>query len=329
MEKSSIRTLTVLGLIVTGAGVIAPILWDRYKSTESLQLHELGEAALLEGSTEIKKLKVLYDNKPIAKLTRFDFAFVNAGRTPFLAADIIDPPKLHFRWSEVLDVHVSSTEPEGIELKPTVDKQKSVVRLPFVLLNPSDVVRFSVIAAETDVPESVEMLRATYAVSGRKPRDYSITARITGLPRIEIVDKRTSLDRQPLEGWFYILGGFTLLLIAISISGMNDIRHAHLIANAAKTGLLAVPINANKVEIEAAIKTTLREMRWLQGYKAALLKLAAIPPSNGLDAAQRTAVLQDIQSAAEEVLKTKPILWVFGVLASIGFMYIVYTLLRL
>jgi hypothetical protein len=202
MKTDKTGYVTILAISIAVIGVIAPILWDKYKSTSALELQCLSKISIDQSSQPFEKLQFFYDGKQINCISKIDFALINVGRTPIQHSHLVQPINLVFPpFVDLLEVKVEEKCPNNIDFSHNIDTMKESVSLDFSLLNPSDFVRFSVI------------------VAGKMPV-FSAQARIVNVKSIKVVDRTAIIsNRSPFYSWVFWLVGigtaFTLLLIMI------------------------------------------------------------------------------------------------------------------
>lgn len=199
--KKALFTITtvVLGVI----GIIAPIIWDQYKTRTGLELQLLAKTVILNKEAALEKLEIRYDNKPIQNISQISFALVNTGKKPILAKDLITPPTLIFQeGAEILDAIIEHGSPKNLEATFTINNQKRTIEIRFPLLNPSDVVKFNVI------------------VGGRMPA-FEANARIYDIKDLSILDRTKELDKQPRRrSWtVYTVSVFTTFCLLLLLGG--------------------------------------------------------------------------------------------------------------
>ncbi|MFX0197947.1 MAG: hypothetical protein ACFFCW_17645 [Candidatus Hodarchaeota archaeon] len=201
METKRFSFSIVLSLLIAVVGIIAPMAWEKYRTKSSLELQHLSTTTLLEKSPAIAKLKIFYDNKEIDSLSKIRFALVNNGRKPIMEKDLISPPTIIFsKGANLLELKTERLIPENIEFRPELNSSARSAILSFPLLNPSDVIEFSILLA------------------GRLP-NYKAEARIAGIAKLKIIDRAKELGKQPKRiSWtVYPVGFFTLFCILLIV----------------------------------------------------------------------------------------------------------------
>lgn len=83
------KTTTLLAILVAILGVVVPIIWVRYNTTSSLELHYVSNTTIVAKSQELEKLAVFYDGMELEQLSKADFILINSGRTPITKSDVI------------------------------------------------------------------------------------------------------------------------------------------------------------------------------------------------------------------------------------------------
>lgn len=192
----------VIGVVA----ILTPILWDKHKSRASLELQHLATSTIVEKSPSLKKLRVLYENVPVERLTFRRFALTNTGSRPILESDVRSPVTIKFpNTVQILEARVETATPENLSCAMNVDTSAVSVSIPFDLMNAGDRIEFSVLLAGPAC-------------------GYSADARIVGVRWLGNVDREPELKqaRRKFGGWFYATSAFTLVS-ALGVIGVGGL----------------------------------------------------------------------------------------------------------
>jgi len=206
--KGKFGLATFLALIIALLGIVTPIIWDHYKTRTNLELQHLASTTLVEDSPSLSKLQIFYDGKPIKAISKITFSLVNVGRKPIIKADIISPPTISFpEGVTLLDFQVDRLVPPNLKIHHDLDPSNRTLCLNFPLLNPEDLVQFSVL------------------LGGPIPK-YQAGARIANLKELIVVDRAGELQkkRSGIPWTVYPVGFFTLIFAAVSVSLIGDAK---------------------------------------------------------------------------------------------------------
>jgi hypothetical protein len=84
-----------VGVVVSVVGIIAPILWHRYRVSSALELRCVSFETLAQRSEQLENLTITYNGENLSQISKADFVLINSGRTPILEKDVVSPPRLH------------------------------------------------------------------------------------------------------------------------------------------------------------------------------------------------------------------------------------------
>jgi len=218
--------ITILSIVIAVIGIIAPILWDNYKTKTGIELQLLAKTTIVEKDTELEKLQIYYENKPIANVSKMTFSIINIGSRPIIEKDLITPPTLLFPDGvDLLDVKIDNVIPKNLITTHVLNKEKRAVELRFPLLNPADLIKFSII------------------ISGN-PSSFEAHARIYDIKGLTILDRTKELDKQAKRRpWtLYPVSIFTSLSISLVIfAAIPDWRARFRIRNYFKQNSYLIP----------------------------------------------------------------------------------------
>lgn len=134
---------SVISIIIALIGIIAPIGYNYYKEQNNLELNVLSEISLLKDDPIFDDLNILYKNKNIKDLYKYQMLIINSGNIPIDKKDIKIYPKLIFNnTAEILNVTISKLSPSNIMLNKVIKRNE--VSFEFELLNPGDYIKFNI-----------------------------------------------------------------------------------------------------------------------------------------------------------------------------------------
>lgn len=300
----------LLGLIIAIVGIITPMVWDKYRTTASLELQHLSTTTLLEKSPAIAKLKVFYDKNEIDSLSKIRFALVNTGKKPILKKDLISPPTLTFsKEANLLEFQTERLSPENLEFHPEMNRSAQTVSLSFPLLNPSDVIEFSIL------------------LGGHLP-DYKMEARIAGIKKLKIIDRAKELEKQPKRiSWtVYLVGVLTFFMIIMIVSSSipESIRETKTIRRYLSPGA-ELPKCRNKSDYLQFIRKELSYMRTKQERR--LIRLLEKQKTDTLNTESQKLINDEIILIIKEGSGAKPATVMFLILSAIGIWYVLSSIL--
>jgi hypothetical protein len=295
---------TVLGLLIAAAGVLVPIVWDRYKSRAELTLEHSASTTFLNTEQVPEGLRLTYGGAPIANLSRVSFALINTGHTPIRSSDVALYPTIEFPDSEILEVATPRVVPLGILVNLKVDASKKQLQAEFPLLNPGDRVEISLL------------------VTGPSPR-FSSNARVSGiseLRRTEHINAAGGLRSIPFTVWAAApFTGFALLAVLVGINMLGaEVKLEALWDN----GTLVRP-GGTPAAIARYIDGTLNviksetEQRPVRGF------LAEQPQDKPLDDQALQRLYELITKVVRDRRATTAVLVVFAIVAVSGLVYTV------
>lgn len=156
----------VLTLLLTAASVLIPVwLWQAELSSKSLKLDILSVVEIQpKGLGKLEGLQMSIDGKPMENLYISVLELSNSGTKPILTSDFEGLLKIAINSpSAVVKAQIELTTPTSID--PKINVNESVIFVQPLLLNPGDVIRLSIISANS------------------RP-EFSVQGRIAGISRI-------------------------------------------------------------------------------------------------------------------------------------------------
>jgi hypothetical protein len=289
MKGPKAGLLALVGVIISVIGVIAPILWDRYKVSSALELRCVSFETLVESSDQLEKLSITYDGKSLKQISKADFVLINAGRTPIIEKDVVSAPEITIpRDTEVLDVKIEAQQPENLGASVDFDRTRNVIVINFPLLNRDDYVRFGV-----------------FTNSGTLAFDAK--ARIAGISGLSVTERtpRTSRVGRRIPWTVYPVGFFSLLLFQVAVRTVvpQAVRQRRM-KRSIKDKRFTIPESGTPETYLAFINTELSFAT--PGERGALVgMIKSFPAGVRLDGNQlkqvEAAFLETVRSAASSV----------------------------
>jgi hypothetical protein len=274
---------TIAALVLAALGIIVPIGWDQYKNKASIQFRLIGMSTVVSPVSGVEKVQLAYDGRSVANVSKIDIVLSNTGRTPIRQADIVVPPQVQLLDGDVLDVRLQSVRPLGVEATFAADTGARAVSVLFPLLNPGDVVSFSILASTVT------------------PR-VRFGGRIAGVPAIAFRDDRTSVPGQRRSfGWtFYVVGVVSLFVLGLLLTMIWMLGTEHQIQSLWARGVIQIPQVEKASEMLAYIEKgfaddKVQELAPLKGY------LRGLPNDRSLTDAERATIARQFNAAFTNV----------------------------
>lgn len=250
MSFARSRKASLLATLIAVVSLAVPIAWDSYSSRLAIEVHILSQAVVVGPGGTGGPLAVTYEDVPVTGLSRLDLALRNAGRRPIRESDFVAPPRITIDSGRILEKRLEALAPEGLAAAIRPDSAGRAVELVLPLLNPGDVVRFSLMV------ESSARIGVTAA------------ARVPGLRAVRLVDRRAPYGplwrRIPWTAYPAALG--TVLAFLLSAIGLLVIAHERLSRRLWRDWPFPAPAEATAAygEMRAAVDGQLRDLRvWL------------------------------------------------------------------
>ena len=210
------RILPILLLIATLLTIFIPILWARYVGKRALEVRILSTISLLEKDPILDELVISYRDKLITNLTKTRFVVINTGKKPITEDEVRVFPTIDFGpEAEILVTKIIRTDPPYIVCSIMANQHPGKATLIFRLLNPNDLVDFSVY------------------VTGPIEKSPTINARIEGIKQVSIVDKIAEQIEAPRRTvWpIYIAVVFTVFLVILILFALKQTLSQRRIRN--------------------------------------------------------------------------------------------------
>lgn len=189
-----------LTLLFTVASVVVPVwLWQADLSSKALILTIKSSADLQpQGLDRLEGIQVSIDGKPLHTPFVSVLELMNTGSRPILAADFEGPLKIAVaKPSVIVKAQLGSATPMSLE--PRVDIIESMAVVQPLLLNPSDVIRLTVVTADA------------------RP-EYSIRGRIAGVQEVTVNDAQSTRKTKRL----WLTQAVATLLLVIYLVSMLE-----------------------------------------------------------------------------------------------------------
>lgn len=202
-KKTKGVSLTLAGLALATLGIVAPIVWDWWNTKSDLTITKEQRVNLIEQKTSVDGLKITYLGRDIESLSKIVFTLKNTGRTPIERSDLVSPPTLEITNGELLNASIETMEPENLD--STITQNGNAVSIIFPLLNPEDLIKFSIL------------------VSGQN-FSYKIESRIKNISKITSLDEKDQIRIRSSFGFgTYVVASFVAFFIVILLALIADI----------------------------------------------------------------------------------------------------------
>ncbi len=234
--KDKLGLISVVSLLMTVLGVVAPIAWDYYSGQKNITLTALSRNMILSPSMDIDGLEINYKGTPLTTLNQTKFLVENTGSKSLRESDVVSPLKIKVDESvKILDAFVENKVPQNIEVD--VQPYNSYVEISFSLLNPSDTVVLNILTNTNDV-------------------EFTATARIAGVSEIEYLNEPPKTLTMWAILWIPVCM-FSAVLVLVSLYGITDFPQEFRIKRSLKSGNFEVPDFTSYEEAEAWVKSTI------------------------------------------------------------------------
>lgn len=301
MDARKFGLPTVLGLVIAAIGVLTPIVWDRYQTKSTLELRSTSATTVVQVSDELEQLHISYAGTPISTLTRLQFSLVNSGRRPIRGADLISPPKISLlNDARLLDFQIERLDPTDLELEVHLDTANAAVELRFPLLNPGDVIEFSILAA------------------GESPL-FDVRARIVGISKIDVVS--VADDRRTIPWTVWPVGAFTLLLTLVLLIFLTGLGKELQIRDLFRADALSIPSGAMRGWYRNHIETML-ESKTDTELKAVYAVIDRLPENSAITEDEIQPLRQAVGRAVGDVSTIWSALVFVVVLVGVGWWFL-------
>jgi len=164
--------------------VISYIFFKKQQKQKNIAYEIISSTDLLNVNSEVKsKLHVLFEQKPVEKLSLLVIRIYNAGNEPILATDFEKPIFIEFgSTSEVLEVGIDKVSPN--DLQPKIERTPKNITLQPLLLNGGDAITLKILLASfDDVVDVKGRIAGVKHISG------------SGIYRVKLTEYRTTLTQ--------------------------------------------------------------------------------------------------------------------------------------
>jgi len=267
---------SLLAMIVGVVGIIAPILWDRYRLRSAIELRCVSFQTLVGMSDQLENLTITYNGEALRQISKADFVVVNTGRTPVLEKDVVSPAQITFpRDVEVLAVKIEGQHPDNLGARVNLDRAGNAVVISFPLLNPDDYIRVAVFTNSKNL--SFDAKARIAGISG-----LSVTQRVPGAAKV--------VGNVPWT--VYPVGIFSVLFlfVAVRVAIPDAIKHRRM-KRSIQDSKFAIPDSGTP---ETYVSFVNRELSFVTpGERGALLGIIrSFPADKVLDSNQREQIRQ-------------------------------------
>lgn len=195
--------ITILGLLLASLGVIAPIIWDLWSSSAEISLTIDQTSTIIEKRDNFEKLTILYKGEPIELLSKTFISLKNTGRKAVALDDIISTPNIALHDGNIFEAEIIRSDPEYMDKNISTDGKS--VALTFKLLNPSDMIVFSILS---DVKNPI----------------FIPTARIKNIKKLKIIKPEEQIKINSNIGFLvYVVGCFSAIFFLVFIRLLKDV----------------------------------------------------------------------------------------------------------
>lgn len=300
----------ILGLVIATIGIVAPILWDQYKSRSSLELKYVSFTTLIKKIDRLEELTIVYDGKPLDQISSTEFILLNSGRTPIVESDLISPPEITFPTDiEILDVRTETLNPMNLEVNISQIESTNAIAITFPLLNPGDYVHFSVLTDSSSI-------------------SFDATARIVGIGDLIVVQEAqaTQAVERKIPSSVYLVGFFSgISLFAVFIGTGLAIKERR-VKTALRTGSLKMPASGSP-QIYLDFLNTQLSWTTSKERKPLIEFLNEVPEQRPLTTEEKEQLEGSFKHAVDSAVTNMPFAIFFLIIASGGIAYIVSQLL--
>lgn len=229
MEFKSITWL--VGTAIGVLGVVAPVVWDSYKSKLELEVRVADRSTLIGPAAKIDGLTITYKGENLEQLAQTSITITNTGRTPILDRDVVSPLTITFdKAAQVVDARINGTIPADLAAKANYSRDKNEVIVTVPLLNSGDLVKLNVLTKTEKI-------------------DFGVQARIAGLNSIVVDKSGLSTSSTRSSRWVAIcVGIFSAPLVLISLVGLHQAKRERRAKQALRNDELIIPVLSTKAE---------------------------------------------------------------------------------
>jgi hypothetical protein len=306
MATRQTGVIPIIGLVVAAIGILTPIAWDHYRSKTALELQEVESSVLIDSSSTLDKLEVLYDGKHTTRIYRLRFALINTGRTPLRQEDLVVPPEIRFAPGvTILDSREERTIPPELTATTSMDTVARRIRIGFPLLNPGDAVEFSVLT------------------TGGEPA-YSAAARIVGVHQLSVTRReRVALRPVRKRSWtFYLVAIITAILLIVFLASLFQAGQEKALKKLAEQNAFAMPQSGTAAQFEQFVRAVVVPPKAEFEVAQALSFLSSLPSESELDPGQRDELNRLLYQSLHHTQYVGALI-VTGFLTLVGLSYLV------
>lgn len=230
-------SFTILSLVLAGAGIVAPVLWDWWSKRAELTVEKVQSAVVLQADKSIKDLRITYGEKEIEALTQVTLLVKNSGRASIVKDDVVSPLTIHFHRGEVLAANLVRMSPANLGAALTSSGNQVVVVFP--LLNAGEEIQINVLVGGAT---------AEYRVSARMRNISSVTTTAAG--------KQLQLRGQ-ISWVVYLVGPLSALFFLAGIGLLLEIPRERRVLAAIKAGDAPFFMATTKRDLELFVRQQL------------------------------------------------------------------------
>ena len=311
IKPVNVGVFTVLGVILAAAGILTPILWDRYKTTLALELHHVANIKLVESADLPEKLQLTYDGHIIPTLSRHTFSLINTGRTPILKDALIVPLTITFQGNvELLEVTEDARSPQDLDVRYAIQANENSVVVSFSLMNPGDQVQFGVLLAGST-------------------SDYTAKARIVGIRELKVIERVVEFleVKETIPLTVYFVGGVSVILALIMFFGaIPELLEDSKIRDAIASDAFHLPNGKSKEDYLNFLRATFtyktkKELEPLTSF------IEGLPSDVPLGKEYHDQIRNLVIKYVKEKHAIVPVIIILGFLSGFGFLYVLSRIL--
>jgi hypothetical protein len=202
-EDSKGISLTILGLVLAGVGIVVPMAWDWWNSRCEMTITQDQVTNLVEKKADVKGLQIYYFGNVVTSLSKATFTLANTGHTPLTRADVVASPQVVVKNATFLSASIDRTKPANLGAR--LSSQSNTVDISFDLMNPGDSVTFSVLV---DSPTPI----------------FGASARIKNIPELGFVTAQKQLTFKKDRPWsVYGVGPLAIIFVIVGFGFLLEI----------------------------------------------------------------------------------------------------------
>ena len=160
----------VAGLLAVAVAIFV-FVQGRSEQSKKIEVQLVARSTLVDTamSSAAKGIEILYSGRKVPNYAILQFRVANVGAQPIRSGDYEVPVEIEVQdASEILSVEQSSSDPQGLDAKPTIAGTK--IQMAPVLMNPTD--SFTIIAGIVPVQGATQNIITRGRIAGIKKIDF-------------------------------------------------------------------------------------------------------------------------------------------------------------